>query len=68
MRSPCRWSPPTSNWKALASAQLLVRGYKGNTLGGLLPEWQTFGVDSYGQYMTAISALQKQIMEDAGNI
>jgi hypothetical protein len=42
---------------ARASAQLLVRGYKGNTMGGLLPAWQTFGVDSYGQYMTAISAL-----------
>ncbi len=53
---------------ARASAQLLVRGYKGNAMGGLLPAWQTFGVDSYGQYMTAISALQKQIMEDAGNI
>lgn len=53
---------------ARASAQLLVRGYKGDALGGLLPAWQTFGVDSYGQYMTAISALQKQIMADAGNI
>ena len=53
---------------ARASAQLLVRGYKGDTLGGMLPAWQTFGVDSYGQYMTAISALQKQIMADAGNI
>lgn len=53
---------------ARASAQLLVRGYKGSALGDLLPAWQTFGVDSYGQYMTAISALQKQIMGDAGNI
>src|SRR5215469_14139158 len=53
---------------ARASAQLLVRGYKGNVMGGMLPAWQTFGVDSYSQYMTAISALQKQIMEDAGNI
>jgi hypothetical protein len=53
---------------ARASAQLLVRGYKGSSLGGLLPSWQTFGVDSYGQYMLAITALQKQIMEDAGNI
>jgi hypothetical protein len=53
---------------ARASAQLLVRGYKGSGLGDLLPAWQTFGVDSYGQYMTAISALQKQIMKDAGNI
>lgn len=53
---------------ARASAQLLVRGYKGSALGEMLPAWQTFGVDSYGQYMLAISALQKQIMEDAGNI
>lgn len=53
---------------ARASAQLLVRGYKGDSLGGLLPAWQTFGVDSYGQYMTAISALQKQVMADSGNI
>jgi hypothetical protein len=53
---------------ARASAQLLVRGYKGSTLGEMLPAWQTFGVDSYGQYMLAISALQKQIMADAGNI
>lgn len=53
---------------ARASAQLLVRGYKNSTLGGMLPAWQSFGVDSYGQYMTAISDLQKQIMGDPGNI
>ena len=53
---------------ARASAQLLVRGYKGSALGGQLPAWQSFGVDSYGQYMTAVTALQKQIMEDAANI
>jgi hypothetical protein len=53
---------------ARASAQLLVRGYKGSTLGGLLPAWQSFGVDSYAQYMSAISAMQKAIMEDAANI
>ena len=53
---------------ARASAQMLVRGYKGSALGGLLPAWQSFGVDSYGQYMTAISEMQKQIMGDAGNI
>jgi hypothetical protein len=53
---------------ARASAQLLVRGYKGNSLGGLLPAWQSFGVDSYGQYMTAVTGLQKAIMADAGNI
>lgn len=53
---------------ARASAQLMVRGYKGSALGELLPAWQTFGVDSYGQYMTAITGLQKAIMGDAGNI
>jgi hypothetical protein len=53
---------------ARASAQLMVRGYKGSTLGGLLPAWQSFGVDSYGQHMTAITGLQKAIMQDAGNI
>ena len=53
---------------ARASAQLLVRGYKGSDLGGLLPTWQSFGVDSYAQYMSAVSDLQKTIMGDAGNI
>jgi hypothetical protein len=53
---------------ARASAQLLVRGYKGQDLGGLLPTWQSFGVDSYAQYMAAVSNLQKAIMGDAGNI
>jgi hypothetical protein len=45
-----------------------VRGYQGNDLGGLLPNWQSFGVDSYSQYMSAVSDLQKAIMGDAGNI
>jgi len=53
---------------ARASAQLLVRGYKGSTLGALLPAWQSFGVDSYAQYMSAVSGMQKAIMEDAANI
>jgi hypothetical protein len=53
---------------ARASAQLLVRGYKGDDLGGLLPSWQSFGVDSYAQYMAAVSDLQKAIMGDSGNI
>jgi len=51
---------------ARASAQLLVRGYKGDNVGGLLPTWQSFGVDSYAQYMTAVSDLQKAIMVDLG--
>ena len=53
---------------ARASAQLLVRGYKGDDVGGLLPTWQSFGVDSYAQYVAAVSDLQKAIMGDAGNI
>lgn len=53
---------------ARASAQLTVRGYTGSDLGGLLPTWQSFGVDSYAQYMTAVSTLQKTIMGDAANI
>ena len=53
---------------ARASAQLMVRGYKGSDLGGLLPTWQSFGVESYAQYMSAVSDLQKAIMGDAGNI
>lgn len=53
---------------ARASAQLLVRGYKGSALGDLLPAWQSFGVDAYGQYMKSVSDLQKEIMGDAQNI
>lgn len=53
---------------ARASAQLLVRGYKGDALGALLPAWQSFGVDAYGQYMKSVSDLQKEIMGDAQNI
>ena len=33
----------------------VVRGSKGGALGGLLPNWQSFGVDSYAQYMAAVS-------------
>ena len=39
---------------ARASAQLMVRGYVGSDLGALLPTWQSFGVDSYAQYMGAV--------------
>jgi hypothetical protein len=53
---------------ARASAQLLVRGYKCNALGDLLPAWQSFGVDAYGQYMKSVSDLQKEIMGDAQNV
>jgi hypothetical protein len=53
---------------ARASAQLMVRGYVGSDVGGLLPTWQSFGVDSCAQYMTAVSTLQKAILSDAANI
>jgi hypothetical protein len=53
---------------ARATAQLLVRGYKGKTLGEALPQWQTFGVDAYAQYMKSVSDIQKLIMEDEENI
>jgi hypothetical protein len=53
---------------ARASAQLMVRGYVGSDLGGLLPTWQSFGVDSYAQYMAAVSSLQKVILSDTANI
>jgi hypothetical protein len=53
---------------ARASAQLMVRGYVGSDLAALLPTWQSFGVDSYAQYMGAVSSLQKAIMSDAANI
>jgi len=53
---------------ARASAQLMVRGYQGSDLAGLLPTWQSFGVDSYAQYMAAVSSLQKAIMSDAASI
>lgn len=53
---------------ARASAQLLVRGYKGDELGSLLPQWQSFGVDSYAAYMQAVSSIQAKIMSDSANI
>jgi len=54
--------------RAQASAQLVVRGYNSSSLGKLLPPWQSFTVDSYSQYMSAISAIQQQIMDDDGSI
>jgi hypothetical protein len=53
---------------ARATAQLLVRGYKGKQLGEALPAWQSFGVDSYAQYMKSVSEIQKIILEDEGNV
>jgi len=52
---------------ARATAQLLVRGYKGK-LAGALPAWQTFGVDSYAQYMKSVSSIQQTILDDETNI
>ena len=46
----------------------MVRGYVGSDLGALLPTWLSFGVDSYAQYMGAVSSLQKAIMSNAANI
>jgi hypothetical protein len=51
---------------APATAQLFVRGYKGDDLADLLPSWQTFGENSYAQYMKAVSDMQKKIMADNG--
>jgi hypothetical protein len=53
---------------ATASAQLIVRGYSGAALGKLLPPWQSFDVDSYAQYMAAISAIQTVIFDDPGGV
>jgi hypothetical protein len=53
---------------AKATAQLLIRGYKGKSLAGELPSWQTFGVDAYAQYMKSVSDIQQLIMEDEANI
>ena len=49
---------------ASASAQLIVRGFNNPELGKLLPPWQAFNVDSYSQYMSAVSAIQAVITEN----
>jgi hypothetical protein len=54
--------------RAEASAQLVVRGYNSSTLGKLLPPWQAFTVDSYSQYMSAISAIQQAVMQSDDGI
>jgi hypothetical protein len=54
--------------RAQASAQLVVRGYNSSTLGKLLPPWQAFTVDSYSQYMSAISEIQQAVMQSDANI
>jgi hypothetical protein len=52
---------------ARASAQLLVRGYRGD-LGPMLPQWQSFGVDSYADYTRAVSEIQTKIFSDPANM
>jgi len=46
---------------ARASAELIVRGFKGS-LGAQLPKWQSFGVEQYSQYMEAVSRIQETVM------
>jgi hypothetical protein len=53
---------------ARATAQLLVRGYKSSQLATRLPNWQSFGVDSYAQYMKAVSDIQQLILSDESGI
>jgi hypothetical protein len=53
---------------ARATAQLLVRGYRGDKLADALPSWQTFGVDSYAEYMRAVSNIQRMILDDSKHI
>jgi hypothetical protein len=53
---------------ARATAQMLVRGYKGSKLAASLPAWQSFGVDSYAAYMKAVSDIQAIILQDDAGI
>jgi hypothetical protein len=53
---------------ARATAQMLVRGYKGSQLAASLPAWQSFGVDSYAAYMKAVSDIQAIILADEAGI
>ena len=67
--SPCLSLPPKSNSRApglrrssrCAATQAVI-------LVGCCRPGKSFGVDSYAQYMTAVSTLQKTIMGDAANI
>jgi hypothetical protein len=53
---------------ARATAQLMIRGYKSSKLAPRLPNWQSFGVDSYAQYLKAVSDIQQLILSDEGGI
>ena len=50
-----------------ASAQLLVHGYVGD-LAQELPSWQSFDVNSYADYLKAVSAVQRQVLQDTADI
>ena len=50
-----------------ASAQLLVYGYVGD-LAQELPSWQSFDVNSYADYLKAVSAVQRQVFRDTAKI
>lgn len=46
-----------------ASAQLLLYGYTGD-LSDTLPNWQSFDVNSYADYLKSVSALQGRVFGD----
>jgi len=46
-----------------ASAQLLLYGYTGD-LSDTLPNWQSFDVDSYADYLKSVSVLQGKVFGD----
>jgi hypothetical protein len=50
-----------------ASAQLLIYGYAGD-LATSLPNWQSFDVDSYADYLGKVNELQRKILGDTANI
>jgi hypothetical protein len=50
-----------------ARAQLAVHGYCGD-LSSELPVWESFNVDAYAGYMTAVSNLQRSVLGDSQNI
>ena len=50
-----------------ASAQLLLYGYTGD-LSETLPNWQSFDVKSYADYLKSVSALQVKVFGDPSNM
>lgn len=51
-----------------ATAQLLIRGYRGKSLADEMPAWQSFNVSAFSDYMKSISQMQKQVEGDEANI